>query len=72
MQNRKALEQSEFCACFYCLESFSPTEITEWTDSNDSTAMCPKCGIDSVLGSAQGFKLDQEFLSKMNKKWFGD
>lgn len=60
---------SKLCACFYCGQSFRPDEIAEWID-NDQTAICPKCGIDSVIGSAAGFPLTKEFLDEMNKYWF--
>lgn len=63
------------CGCFYCLEIFPPSEIEQWTDQNfedkEETALCPKCAIDSVIGSASGFPITKEFLSKMQKHWFG-
>jgi hypothetical protein len=34
------------------------------------TALCPRCGIDSVLGSASGYPINREFLQKMNEYWF--
>ena len=37
----------------------------------DRTAMCAKCAIDSVLGDAGDFPVDQEFLTAMNRFWFG-
>lgn len=48
---------------------FFPVEITEWVDL-DTTALCPKCGIDSVIGSASNVPVNPEFLSKMNEHWF--
>ena len=33
-------------------------------------ALCPACGIDSVLGSASGFPVTPEFLGRMNACWF--
>jgi predicted nucleic acid-binding Zn-ribbon protein len=68
-RNRAELLRSKSCGCFYCLKSFSPNEITEWTD-DDRTAICPKCGIDSVLASASGFALTEGFLTEMHKHWF--
>jgi hypothetical protein len=53
-RHRNEIERSEQCGCFYCLETFVPGEIQDWTDDG-ATAMCPRCGIDSVLGSASGF-----------------
>jgi hypothetical protein len=67
--HRDEIERSERCGCFYCLESFLPGEINEWTDDN-TTAMCPRCGIDAVIGSASGFALSNEFLQRMHEYWF--
>ena len=68
-QHRTEVEHSERCGCFYCVQSFSPTEINEWIDE-DRTAMCPRCGIDAVIGSASGFTLSNEFLQRMHEYWF--
>lgn len=66
---------SDICGCFHCLEIFFPEEIKEWTDQDfedkEVTALCPKCVIDSVIGSASGFPITKDFLSKMQKHWFG-
>lgn len=64
--------RSEVCACFYCLKTLSPAEITEWVEEpgGGRTAVCPHCGIDSVIGSASGFPLTQEFLEAMCEHWF--
>ncbi|POP71635.1 cytoplasmic protein [Pseudomonas syringae] len=67
--HRVQIEASDRCGCFYCLGVFSPVEITEWVDL-DTTALCPKCGIDSVIGSASSAPVSPEFLSKMNEYWF--
>jgi hypothetical protein len=55
------------------LATFAPTEISEWVDQVDGqnvTALCPKCGIDSVIGSASGYSTDREFLRWMRRRWF--
>jgi hypothetical protein len=67
--NRKDLEKDTICGCFYCLKIFSPTEITEWWDDED-TAVCPHCGIDSVIGESSGFPITRMFLKGMHKEWF--
>ncbi|MGB8581686.1 MAG: cytoplasmic protein [Candidatus Sulfotelmatobacter sp.] len=67
--NRSTLNRSDRCGCFYCLEVFPPNEIEGWTDDGD-TALCPKCGIDSVIGSVSGYPIRREFLSKMHDHWF--
>ncbi len=70
--HRAEILASETCGCFYCLTIFSPQQITQWTDPNDETALCPECDIDSVLGSASGFPITTEFLTAMREHWFGD
>jgi hypothetical protein len=72
--HQSQIMQSEVCGCFYCMSTFSPREIKEWTDIDSplgATALCPQCGIDSVIGSASGFPIDDnDFLIQMNKYWF--
>lgn len=62
---------STICGCFYCEETFLPTEIVEWIEERGGkeSAVCPKCGIDSVLGSEFPVN-DKGFLKEMNKYWF--
>jgi len=67
--NRSELTRSEVCGCFYCFAIFSPAEIQEWID-DDQTAICPKCPVDAVIGSASGYPIDMAFLRQMYDKWF--
>ena len=68
--HRSELEQSVICGCFYCQRTFLAADVEEWVD-DDSTAMCPNCGIDSVVGSASGYPVDEAtFLEAMHKHWF--
>ena len=69
--NKKELLDSQICGCFYCENTFFPIEIIEWikeTDSNE-TAMCPKCGIDSIIDDSFPIN-DPIFLAEMSKYWF--
>lgn len=74
--NKPALEKDELCGCFYCLKVLSPKEITEYIQNDDvaidkeGTALCPYCGVDSVLPQSSGFPLTNEFLKRMHRKWF--
>src|SRR5579871_3864534 len=67
---------SNTCGCFYCLAIFPPSEITDWVQEDQDnilsqqTAHCPKCYIDSVIGSASGYPITTEFLEKMHAEWF--
>jgi hypothetical protein len=71
--HRKPLLTSDLCGCFYCLAIFQPVEVRSWIDEwdgEDQTAMCPKCGIDSVICSNSGYPITTEFLQQMNTYWF--
>ena len=68
--HREELEASERCGCFYCRSIFPSAEVAEWCD-DDQTALCPRCGIDAVIGSASGWPITEEFMAKMHRRWFG-
>ena len=79
--HRAELAASALCGCFFCLATFPPSAITRWTDCPEGTpeeqeanlgvtALCPQCGVDSVIGSASGFPITPEFLSRMEIRWF--
>ena len=54
---------------FIVFQSFTPDKIGEWVDDG-ACASCPYCGIDSVIGSASGYPITQEFLQGMKAHWF--
>lgn len=68
------IQESELCGCFCCLNVFKPEDINEWYEEPHKkglTACCPKCGIDSVLGSKSGLPVsEKQFLNEMNEYWF--
>jgi hypothetical protein len=68
-KHRAELEKSEKCGCFFCLRIYSPSEIEDWTDG-DNTAICPHCSVDSVIGDASGYPITKEFLQEMRNYWF--
>lgn len=68
-RHRTEIEASELCGCFYCLRTFAPAEIDRWL-AVEETALCPHCGIDSVLGSASGLPITDGFLRQMHERWF--
>jgi len=73
MHNRDELLSGERCGCFYCVAIFSPEEVKEWVDEEKGigqTALCPKCGIDAVIGSKAGYPVTAEFLGIMKTHWF--
>ena len=66
--HREQVFKSEICGCFYCLRAFKPDQINEWTDGG-RTALCPECGIDSVIGS-ESYPITKDFLKAMYERWF--
>ena len=68
-RHRGEIMKSKTCGCFYCCAIFGPSSIEVWIDEWQ-TAMCPSCGIDSVIGGASGYPVTPEFLSRMNVHWF--
>lgn len=68
-QHRVELEASTRCGCFFCFRTFSPVSIKAWIDASQ-TALCPACGVDSVIGSASSHRIDEAFLRKMHGQFF--
>ena len=68
-QNRTEIEASDTCRCFACLTTFEPKEILKWSEGNQ-TACCPNCGTsDTVIGSASGLPMADEFLKLVGAHW---
>ncbi len=64
---------SEKCGCFHCGAVFTPSEVKDWTDDWEGvgqTALCPRCGVDSVFGSESGYSTSEAFLAVMKTQWF--
>ncbi len=73
VHHRAQIEKSVQCGCFHCLGIFAPKRIDEWTDfegDQGQTALCPRCGVDSVIGDASGYSVTTKFLTEMKRYWF--
>lgn len=58
----------DFCInCFYYLKIFNPCENSEWIPDSQETAICPYCGIDSVIAESSNYSITTEILEEMNK-----
>lgn len=66
------------CGCFYCGSRFAAGEVDDWSVNLQGgfTALCPRCGIDSVLVAKSveslGAKFGPELLRQMRAAWFGE
>lgn len=67
--HKEELKNSTVIGCFYCKNFVKFNEIKEWIDKGD-TALCPRCGIDSLIGSDSGYPITKRFLNAMNAYWF--
>lgn len=67
--NREEIKRSCKAGCFHCTKVFLAKSIKDWTD-DDRTALCPKCGMDSMIGDASGFELTRAFLEDMHVAYF--
>lgn len=68
--HKSDLLKDKKCGCFYCLKIFNPNEIKEWIGEINGTAICPYCGVDSIIGESSKFPITKEFLKNMKEYWF--
>ena len=69
LHNRARIYLGVRCGCFYCLSVFDGAAVVNWTDAGE-TAICPVCGVDSVL-SSRDEDTSPLFLRAMKEEWFG-
>lgn len=76
--NREDLIENQKCACLHCYAIFESRDITYWADTvtlhdelelDDTmdytkigTAVCPRCGVDDIIGEKQGFEISEDFI----------
>lgn len=75
--NMPTLKKAQRCGCFLCGRIYNPVDIDEWIIANNAidkegTAICPFCGVDSVLPeNPSRYPLTKPFLRDMQLYWFG-
>lgn len=67
--HRDSVLTSTIAGCFYCENVFKSCVINEWTD-DEKTALCPICGIDSVICDKDVPNISLNMLKGMNRIWF--
>ena len=71
VNNEDEVKASDQCGCFHCLEIFDVGDIEDWVEGeNGTSAVCPHCDVESVIGDASGFPLTEEFLDKLRQFHF--
>jgi hypothetical protein len=36
-----------------------------------ASAICPRCSVGAVIGDASGYPIDEQFLTRMFQRWYG-
>ena len=68
INNEDEVKASEQAGCFHCLEIFEVGDIEE--NEGATSAVCPHCDVESVIGDAAGFPLTEEFLDELRQHHF--
>jgi len=68
-ENRELLAKVKRAGCFSCRSLIRVRDIRDWTD-NGRTALCPRCEIDAIIPSGQGFKINKKLLGILHKYAF--
>ena len=69
--HRREIEASSLAGCFHCLAVFPARQIVDWVDGG-ATGICPRCGMDSVLGDKVLVTVRRGFLERMHARWFSE
>ena len=67
--NREEIQGGEQCGCISCEQFFPRSEIVRWVGEG-TTAICPRCGTASVVGSGAGFVLTPQLLRRAHEMLF--
>ena len=74
--NRTFQTSSQDAGCFCCVSIFPAQKVTKWCPDkiqgrwkDNVTALCPYCGVDSVIFDAQHV-LSLPWLGDMEQQWF--
>ena len=70
INHRRLIGKGVVCGCFSCGARFDGGEIEAWTGKPGEAALCPRCGIDSVLPEAGALEVTSGLLRKMRGYWF--
>lgn len=67
--NKDLVTASGKCYCFYCKAVVSSYLVKDFAD-HGQTAICPRCGIDSMIPDSVDEVLNENIISEMNEYWF--
>lgn len=71
MYNKDVIQKSKYVACYHCIRVFEASHVHEFVDEDDTTALCPHCGIDALLGDATCLPIhDVHYLKSLYEMGF--
>ena len=72
--NELDILRSKNCSCLFCRQTFNARKVSEWTSgkNNQMSAICPECGMDTLVGDASGYVFGIEDLKEINHEYFGE
>ncbi len=71
--NEIEILQSKDAACLFCRSHFSARDIKDWHSEEEGvTAICPECGMASVIGDASELDITHDRLREVNKALYDD
>ena len=69
-ENRPTIETSEICGCYYCRRTYKSQDVKEYVkDRNGETALCPRCGIDSVVPYDSSLDKNEDNFAESLEEW---
>ncbi len=72
--NDREILNSDTCSCVFCRQTYSARDISDWIRNPDGTlnAVCPICGMDTVIGDRKQGRIDHDDLKEINLRFFGE
>ncbi len=72
--NDREILNSDQCSCIFCRQTYSARDINDWVSNEDGTlnAICPICGMETVIGDRKQGKISHEDLKEINLRFFGE
>lgn len=71
--NEIEILQSKTCTCLFCRHTLDARSVGDWVDTEQGvSAVCPECGMASLIGDASGYLFDRDSLREINQAIYGE
>ncbi len=74
VNNEIEILRSKKCGCFFCGSTFDARKVSQWEDGTNggASAICPECGMATVIGDGSGLKVTRTLLKEMSEAFYGE